>query len=306
MIAVLLMGFGGPDSLESIEPFLANLMGGKKPSAQQLEKVKERYKLIGGKSPLLKITKEQARKLEASLNKDGDKYKLYVGMRYWHPYISETVRTIAQEGIKHLAALSLSPFSSRVTTGAYLSNLKEAIPQGSRLEFAFIDGWYKHPLFADALVEKVREGMANFSSGEQSEIALVFSAHSLPKEYIAAGDPYVDEIEETISLIVEKLGEMPWHLGYQSKGIAGGEWLEPEVEVLLGQLAREGRKKVLLVPIGFVADHVETLYDIDVSLREKAKALGLAFHRAPSLNASPKFIEALTQIIEERLKNWEI
>lgn len=305
MIAVLLMGFGSPDSLESIEPFLANLMGGKKPSAQQLEKVKERYKLIGGKSPLLEITEEQARKLEASLNKGGDKYKLYVGMRYWHPYISEMVKAIAQDGIKHLAALSLSPFSSRVTTGAYLNDLKEAIPQGSKLEFAFIDGWFKHPLFIDALVEKVREGMANFSSEEQSEIDLVFSAHSLPKEYIAAGDPYVDEIEETISLIIEKLGGIPWHLGYQSKGVAGGEWLEPEVEVLLSQLAREGRKKVLLVPIGFVADHVETLYDIDISLREKAEALGLAFHRAPSLNASPKFIEALTQIIEERVKNWE-
>jgi len=306
MIAVLLMGFGAPDSLESIESFLSNLMGGKKPSPQQLERVKKRYELIGGKSPLLEITEEQAQKLEARLNEGKDNYKLYIGMRYWRPYISDAVRRIGKDAIELLVALSPSPFSSRVTSTAYLNELKEAISQAKQLELAFIDRWYRHPLFIEASIEKIKEGMAQFAPGEKGEIDLIFSAHSLPKEYIAAGDPYVEEIEETIHLILERLGRMRWHLGYQSRGAGSGEWLTPEVESLLSQLAREGRKKVLVVPIGFVADHIETLYDIDISLRERAEGLGLTFHRAPSLNASPKFIEALAQIIEERVKNLEV
>lgn len=303
MIAVLLLGFGGPDSIEAIEPFLTNLMRGRKPSASQLKKVSERYKLIGGKSPLLEITKEQTKKLEARLNKDKDKYKVYIGMRYWHPYISEAVKIITEEGIGNIVALSLSPFSSQITTTAYLNTLNTAISLAERLEFTFIDRWYSHPVFIDALVEKIREGLRCFSAEEESKAVLIFSAHSLPKEYVAAGDSYVEEIEQTISLIMERLGERSWHLGYQSKGEGRGEWLEPGVEDLLSQLAQEGEEKVLLVPIGFAADHIETLYDIDISLRKRAEELGLTFHRAPSLNASPNFIEALACLIEERLES---
>ncbi len=302
MIAVLLMGYGGPDSLDAVEPFLTNVMRGRKPSPQQLDRVKERYKLIGGKSPLTEITREQAQKLEDWLNKGNGKFRVYVGMRCWHPYISEAVRTIAESGIKYVAALSLSPFSSQATTAAYLKALKEALLQSAKLEFTFIDRWYKHPLFINALVEQVKEGTALFAPEEQSEINIIFSAHSLPKEYITAGDTYVEEVEETVSLVIKRMEDMSWRIGYQSKGVGRGEWLEPEVENLLNQLAKDGKKKVLIVPIGFVSDHVETLYDIDIALRKKAEELNLTFHRAPSLNTSNKFIEALASVIKERLK----
>jgi ferrochelatase len=305
MIAILLMAFGGPDSLQSIEPFLSNLMRGKKPSPDQVKKVQERYKLIGGKSPLLEITEEQARNLEQRLNGETKNYRVYVGMRYWHPYISEAVRKILHDGAERIAGLSLSPFSSRVTTSAYLKELQEALAETDRIPYVFIEGWYKHPRFIEALLERIREGMAHFADEEQAEVVLVFSAHSLPKEYILGGDSYVRDIGETISLVLEKLGKVNWRFGYQSRGAAAGEWLGPDVELLLEEIAHQGKRKVLLVPIGFASDHIETLYDVDIAMRQKAEVLGLTFHRAPSLNASPKFIETLAQLVEERVKNWE-
>ncbi len=292
------MGYGAPDSLEAVEPFLTNLMGGLKPSSQQLEKVKERYRVIGGKSPFLNITRQQAKTLEIELNKSSkETFKVYIGMRYWHPLIEEAIREIVEAGIKELIVLTLSPFYSRITTGAYFQEVEQVLKKMSNpLSSRFIKDWYLHPLFIEAWVEKIKEGLKKFSPELQENVQFLFSTHSLPKRYVEEGDPYVMQYDETVGKIHEIINPAFWHLAYQSRG-GQGEWLEPDVSMVLERIARKGFKEVLLIPLGFISDHVETLYDIDIIYRQQAESLGLNFHRCACLNLSPTFIKALVDIV---------
>ncbi|MFZ3063114.1 MAG: ferrochelatase [Actinomycetota bacterium] len=301
MIGVLLLGFGGPDSLEAVEPFLRNLTG-RKISPAQLEKTIERYKLIGGRSPLLDITRKQAEVLEKYLNADDGNFKVYIGMRYWHPFIKDTLEAMVRDGVSRIIALSLSPFESRTTTGAYFAEVERALSElGVNLGVTYVSGWYNHPLYIDAVGEKVEEGLAWFG-GSRGEVQIIFSVHSLPQKFIEEGDPYVEQVEQTVRDVVRVVEPVSWHLAFQSRGGGPGEWLEPEVNSVLEDLVRKEYKKVLLVPIGFVSDHIETLYDIDIVYRKKAESLGMTFHRSESLNASPKFVDALTQIVVDNLQ----
>lgn len=301
-VGVILLAFGGPDQPEAIEPFLTNLMGGRKPAPALVAKVRARYEQIGGSSPLLDITRAQAAKLEEQLHNLGLSCPVYVGMRYWHPYIHETLEQMASEGVADVVALSLSPHYSRVTTGAYLKEVEAATERvGKELQVIFAQNWYDHPLFIEALAEKVQEGFAGFPAQQQQDIEVVFSAHSLPVDYITQGDPYVGQLKTTVFALVKRLGLTNWHLAYQSKGGGKGEWLTPLVEDVLDRLAEAGKRNVLLVPVGFVCDHVETLYDIDIEIREHAGSLQLNFKRCRALNTTPKFIEALADVVRKTL-----
>lgn len=296
---VLLLGYGAPDSIEAIEPFLTNLMEERRPLGEQLEKIKERYRLIGGESPLLEITQKQARALEETLGEKGVASKVYVGMRYWHPLIEETVDEILAEGVKKIIALSLSPHYSRTTTGAYFKELDRVIAEKAPdLLIVKASDWYTHPLFSQAIAEKIQEGMEKFSEDIRSDIEVVFSAHSLPKRFVEEGDSYVDQLQETLKGVLTLVSLQNWRLAYQSsRRGTGEEWLGPDIETVLEELAKAGRHKVLLVPIGFTADHIETLYDIDIALRQKAFDLGLDFHRTAALNDSSIFIAALADVV---------
>ena len=295
---VLLMAFGGPDSPEAVEPFIINLTGGRQPPPALLQRVIQRYRRIGGKSPLLDITLAQARALEDRLGKN---FRIYVGMRYWHPFIEEALAQMARDGVRRAAAISLSPHYSRVSTGAYTQEIEGALARlGTDLRVKPAEAWYDHPAFIEALAEKFLGAFCEFPEDRRKDLTVVFSAHSLPLAHIQEGDPYVDQLRGTISALLNRIsgrtGPLDWRLAFQSKGGGQGQWLEPEVETVLDELAAWGRRHVLLVPVGFVGDHIETLYDIDIAIREHAESLGLDFRRAASLNASPLFIEALADI----------
>lgn len=299
-MGLLLLAFGGPDSLDSVEPFLKNVLVGRPIQPQIVEKAKERYRLIGSLSPLLNITREEASALEKALRGQGITLKVYIGMRYWHPFIKDTIKEILEDKISRVIAMSMAPHNSKASTGGYRIEVERALEDlGAKVSVSFVDNWHRQPLFLEAVKEKMEEALSQFP--DRSGVHVIFSAHSLPVRLVE-GDPYVSQLKETIDGIVGLTGIKNWTLAYQSKGGGPGEWLGPDVDGVLEKLSRAGEKDVLLVPVGFVSDHVETLYDIDILYRKKAQSLGLNFKRSASLNASPKFIEALAAIIKEHIE----
>ena len=302
MKAILLLAFGGPRSLDEVEPFLTRLFRGRKPSPEQLDRVKERYCLIGGCSPLPEITFEQAKALGKSLNTKGDQFKSYVGMRYGHPLIEETLREILQDGIKTVVALPMAPFRSRASTGAYIEEVNQAQKKlEGKIEISFLEGWHLHPLFLGAIQEKIEEGLLQFTKEERKRIHLIFTAHSLPKSMVE-NESYVKDMEESVRGVLKKIEPLPWHIAFQSRGMGAEGWLGPDVESVLIELSQQRVREILIIPIGFVADHIEVLYDIDILYREKAESMGLVLKRTASLNFSKRFIEALAAIVEEHVK----
>jgi len=296
-IGVLLLAFGGPDSPEAIEPFMTNLMGGRKPPQVVVEKVKARYDLIGGKSPLPETTRLQAEALEKEL---GNNYKVFVGMRYWHPFISEAIEAMSKDGIRKVVAVSLSPHYAGVSTGAYQKGIEEALAATEAdISIIMAGGWYDNSLYIDALVDNITTALKSFPDEVQDKVQYIFSAHSLPISHIEGGDPYVDQIKTTIDKVLAKLNIKNWHLAYQSKGGSQEPWLGPEAEEVMAELKALGQRDILVVPVSFASDHIETLYDIDIVQRGKAKELGLNFARAAALNISPKFIAALAEVVRK-------
>jgi ferrochelatase len=294
--AVILIALGGPRSLDEVGPFMTAFMG-RPASTPVVSSIIERYKLIGGKSPLPEIVQAQAVALEKEL---GTAYRIYEGFRYSKPSVTESFGKAMQDGARRVIALSMSPFATEVTTGAYKSAC-ESLGNGENCPL-FIPSWHDNPLFIKAWEEQVFQGLKRFWTGQQRHVVIVFTSHSIPVRYITAGDPYQLQIEETVKHIVLDLGIKNWRIAWQSKGARATEpWLGPEVEPTLDKLAQEGYKDVLEVPIGFTCDHMETLYDIDIVHRTHAKKLGLNFERAESLNTSPLFIQALADVVKKAL-----
>ncbi|RNC67667.1 MAG: ferrochelatase [Desulfuromonadales bacterium] len=309
--AVLLLQMGGPDSLDAVEPFLVNLFSDRDiikigPSFLQpfiarliakrrAPKVARNYGEIGGKSPLRELTEAQARALEGVL---GDGYRCFVAMRYWKPSTTEALAAIKKEGITRVVALSLYPHYSRATTGSSINELKRVLDQaGASFQVTYIDRFFDHPRYIDALAEKIREGLDAFHP--LAEVEILFSAHSLPQSFIDEGDPYLAHIEDTVRLVMEKFANVTYHLAFQSR--AGPvKWLEPSTEEMLAHLAAHGPKSVLMVPLSFVSDHIETLHEIDIQYAMEAHKLGYAkFRRSPSLNTSPAFIDCLAELVRK-------
>jgi ferrochelatase len=302
MKALLLLAFGGPQSMEEVEPFLTRLFRGRRPSPEQLGRVKERYQMIGGSSPLPEITRGQAKALEKKLSQKGYSFKSYVGMRYGHPLIEESLKEIDRDGIREVVAIPMAPFRSRASTGAYIEEVTRAqkgLEKG--INISFVEGWYSNPLFIDAVREKIRESLSEFALEKRGQVHLIFTAHSLPKS-IVEQDPYVKEMEESVGKVLEGMDPFPWHIAFQSRGGGPEEWMGPEVESVLSELSREKVRGVLVVPIGFVSDHIEILYDIDIAFRQKAQSLGMVLKRTHSLNSSERFIEALASAVEGHIR----
>ena len=307
--AVLLLQMGGPDSLDAVEPFLYNLFSdrdiirigpaflqpfiAKFIARRRTPKVAKHYEDIGGKSPLRELTEAQARALEERL---GPEYRCFVAMRYWKPTTLEALAAIKREGIGRIVALSLYPHYSRATTGSSLNELDRVLGQsGVKFQVRRVDRFFDHPLYIEALAEKIREGLEAFHP--LAEVEILFSAHSLPQSFIDEGDPYLGHIEETVRLVMEKFGNITHHLSFQSR--AGPvKWLEPATDEMLKHLATHGVKNLLIVPLSFVSDHIETLHEIDLELANDAFKLGYAkFWRSPSLNSSPTFIGCLADLV---------
>jgi ferrochelatase len=312
--AVLLLQMGGPDSIDAVEPFLFNLFSDRdiirigpaflQPliarfiARRRAPKSAAFYERIGGRSPIRELTELQARALESLL---GPEFRCFVAMRYSKPSTIEALAAIKKEGISRIIALSLYPHYSRATTGSSINELKRVLAiSGTEFSASYIDRFYDHPLYIEALAERIEEGLAGFAERETAH--LLFSVHSLPQSFIDGGDPYLDHILETVRLVMERFEDIDYHLAFQSR--AGPvKWLEPSTEEMLQNLAAAGCEDLLVVPLSFVSDHIETLYEIDIQYAEEARALGIGnFRRSPSLNDSPIFIECLAELVLKSMK----
>ncbi len=298
--AVLLLAFGGPRSLDEVAPFLERLMG-KRPSPKQIEGLKRRYRAIGGASPLPEMTLRQARALEAELKKRGKILSIYCGMRYNRPLIAEALDAIKKEGVLRIILVSLSPYRSPFTAEDYYAEVKQVVAQweGS-MDLMQVDDWHDHPGLSAAWGARIAQGIERIGEVKE-EIPVIFTAHSLPKD-VALGSPYVRQLEETIEGITNIIGPLRWLLAFQSKGRSGGEWLGPEPEDVLEGLSQEGCRKALICPIGFIADNLETLYDLDIALKEWVDERGMEIVRVPCLNDAPVLIEVLAERVEGALE----
>lgn len=284
--AVLLMAYGGPDTMADVEPYLLDVRGGRPISPEFLSEVRSRYERIGGRSPILDLTRAQAAGLARAL---GDGASVYVGMRHWRPFIADTVDRMAADGVRRAVAIVMAPHFSSMSVGAYKKKLEAAV--AGRFEVALVERWGDHPAFLDAVATRLRETLARFS--DPSQVAVIFSAHSLPQRILAAGDSYPAELRASAAAVADRLGLAGWQFAYQSAGAMAEPWLGPDVERVMRDLAAGGARAIALCPIGFVCDHVEILYDVDVVYQGLARQLGVRLERTASLNDAPGLVEAL-------------
>jgi ferrochelatase len=292
---VLLLAHGAPDRLEDIPAFLLNVRGGRKLPEAAVNEIIRRYGLIGG-SPLLRLTTSQAQGLAKRLGRP-----IYVGMRNWKPFISDAVGQIAADGVERVVALCLAPQNSRTSIGLYRRCLLEETERlAPQVRVVFIDNWHDHPGLVEAFRERVATALARVEAEAAGPVPVIFTAHSVPQKTIEDGDPYEQQVKETAALVARALGLEEYEVAFQSQGMTSEPWIGPTVESLIDRKDAQGRRHLLLAPVGFVCDHVEILYDIDVVFREYGKARGVTVHRTESLNDSSLFIEALAAIVTER------
>jgi len=295
---VLLLAHGAPDKLEDVPEFLLKVRGGRPLPPPAVEEITRRYALIGGGSPLRAHTERQARALAELL-----RMPVYVGMRNWHPFIVAAVERMAADGLERAVAVCLAPQNSRTSIGLYRHALEEALARiKPGLEVSFIENWHEQPLLIRALAEKLRATVTNARAVAGGEVPVIFTAHSVPERTIAAGDPYDQQVRDTAARVAAAAGCADWKLAYQSQGMTAEPWLGPTVESLLDELGRAGKRHVVVAPIGFVCDHVEVLYDVDVAFRDYAQARGITLWRTESLNDSPLLIEALAALVLEAIR----
>lgn len=301
--AVLLLAYGAPQNLREVEPYLLDVRGGRPTPPELVEELRRRYARIGGGSPLLTRTREQAAALEERL---GNGTPVLVGMRHWHPYIRDVLAELRAAGVERVIAVPLAPHYSRLSIGAYELAVEE---NRGPLEMAMVQHWYDHPGFLDAVAERVGGALDRCRPAEPEQVPLVFTAHSLPRRILADGDPYVAQLEASVAGVLARLGRdgSRSRLAFQSAGRTPERWLSPEATWVLEELADGGERTVVLCPIGFVSDHLEVLYDVDVELQGLARRRGLRLERTESLNASPLLIEALADLVRTaaRDRGWE-
>jgi len=294
--AVLLLAHGTADSVDDIPEFMRHVTGGRPVSPQVIEEVQHRYALIGH-SPMNEITARQGELLARELH-----LPVYVGMRNWKPFIPDVVKKIAADGIPNVIAICLAPQNSRTSVGLYRKAVNG--PQGPPFKLDFVESWHDHPLLIEAFVEKLKSGRTRASLEAGAKLPVIFTAHSVPERTIAEGDPYETQTRETAELVARGAEFSPeeWKFAFQSQGMSGGAWLGPTVEETILELKAQGHTGIFVQPIGFLCDHVEVLYDIDIGFEEFAKKHDLRLWRADSLNESPKLLAALAEIVRSRLK----
>jgi ferrochelatase len=295
---VLLLAHGAPERLADVPEFLLHVRGGRPLPEAAVQEVVRRYALIGGGSPLLKWTRRQAEAVAARLEKP-----VAVGMRNWKPFIAEGVAELVRAGVERMVAICLAPQNSRTSVGLYRQRLEEALVEaGGKLAAQFVESWHDHPLLIRAFAEKLREGLDKAEAAAGVRIPVILTAHSVPEKTIAAGDPYDQQAKETTARVAAEAGVAEWRFAYQSQGMTGEAWLGPQVEEELERVAAAGHRHVFLAPIGFLCDHAEILYDIDIALRASARQRGLTLWRSESLNDSPLLTEAVASLARERIR----
>jgi protoporphyrin/coproporphyrin ferrochelatase len=291
--AVLLIAHGSPERVEDIPEFLQNISRGRPLSDAVVREVQHRYSLIGS-SPLTRITQAQADGVSRELG-----VRAYVGMRNWHPFIADTLRQMESDNVGQVVAICLAPHNSQTSVGLY-----KQVLFGAEAPFAidFVEEWHDRPMLIEAFADRLRTGWASACQQHGALLPVLFTAHSVPQRTIAEGDPYEVQTRETAALVAAQVPEIgPWHFAFQSQGMSGGEWLGPTVEDTIIRLRDAGHTGVFVQPIGFVCDHVEILFDVDILFRQFAGERGMKLYRAESLNDSPLFVRAVADLAKTRL-----
>jgi ferrochelatase len=283
--AVVLMAYGSPGRIEDIRPYLEDIREGRPVSDQAVAELTERYLRIGGRSPLDEITERQRTALEGELG-----MPVHIGMKHWRPRIAEAVEAALAGGAARVVGLVLAPHYSALSIAGYRERLEGALE--GRAELRFVESWHDHEPFLDVLAGRVRG----------TEAHVVFTAHSLPERVLAMGDPYRDQLLETSRLVAERVGIEHWSFAFQSASETGEPWLGPDILEELDALYEQGVRDVLVCPVGFVSDHLEILWDLDVEARRRAAELGLRLERIESLNDDPSFIRALAELARQALR----
>ena len=278
--AVVLMAYGSPERTEDIRPYLEDIRGGRAVSDESVDELTERYRRIGGRSPLYEITERQGAALERELA-----MPVYVGMKHWHPRIADAVEAALAGGAELIVGVVLAPHYSGLSIAGYRERLEDAL--AGRIEFTFVQSWHDHEPFLDVLAERVRGTGAH----------VVFTAHSLPERIVAAGDPYKEELLETSRLVAERAGLERWSFAFQSASPTGEPWLGPDILEELDALHADGVERVLVCPVGFVSDHLEIRWDIDHEAIDRARELGMRLERIEMPNADPAFVAALAGLV---------
>jgi len=295
--AVLLIAHGSPERVEDIPEFLQNISRGRPMSDAVVREVQHRYSLIGV-SPLTCMTVGQANGVARELG-----ITAYVGMRNWHPFIADTLKQMTADGVEQAVAICLAPHNSRTSVGLY-----KQVLLGASAPFAidFVEEWHDHPLLIEAFADRLRADWKSACEQHGSLLPVLFTAHSVPQRTIAEGDPYEAQTRETAALVAAQAPEIgPWHFAFQSQGMSGGEWLGPTVEDTINSLRDAGQSGVFVQPIGFVCDHVEILFDVDILFRQFAEVRGMKLYRAESLNDSPLFVRAVADLARARFAALE-
>lgn len=293
--AVLLLAHGSPASVDDVPEFLLRVTGGRQLPAEVVEEVSHRYGAIG-KSPLTDLTLQQAELLAQEVG-----MPVYVGMRNWHPFVVQALQQMQADGIGHAVVICLAPHNSRTSVGLYRKSLGQSVDP--EMTFDFVESWHDQPQLVQAFAEKLKSGLqqARRESGKQPPV--IFTAHSVPERTVLDGDPYEIQARQTAALVAKATGlnQKDWSFAFQSQGMSGGPWLGPTVEGTITRLKQSGHQEVFVQPIGFLCDHVEILYDIDIAFTEFAEKEGMRLRRAESLNNSPLLTSALAQIVRSRV-----
>jgi ferrochelatase len=303
--AILLAAFGGPTRPEEIRPFLARVTKGISIAPERLEEVAHHYEAVGGKSPLTEITFRQGESLQNLLRARGVPLPVYVGLRNSSPFFAETLKRMAEDGVKRALGFILSSHRSEASWERYQKNIADAGAElaGNAPEMDYCDGWHDHPLFIQTWAELIETALSAVAPGRRSTAPpLIFTAHSLPVA-MAERSPYVEQLNSSATMIADRLRCDDWSLAYQSRSGRPGElWLEPDIGEALRSVAARGATEAVVAPIGFVCDHVEVLYDLDIEAKEIAKNAKLKMLRASCPNNHPAFIRMIADVIEQQIK----
>lgn len=302
-IGILFMAYGGPETLDDIPGYLADIRAGRVTPQRVLDEITNNYRLIGGKSPLPEFTRAQVSATMEQLAKTGGDYRAYIGMRHWSPWIEDAVRDMLNDGIERAVAIVLAPHYSSMSVAKYQKKIDAALKMyhaEGQIQFSFVNSYHDAPGYITALADRVRLGLQQFAPG--SDVHVVLSAHSLPVRIQKEGDPYPTQLLESAQLVARQAGlsDGQWSWSYQSAGRSPEPWLGPQLDEHLRDLAGQGVKNVVSVPVGFVSDHVEILFDIDIAAQEVARELGMTLVRPPALNTDPLFIGTLASVIERK------
>ncbi len=299
LVGVLLMAYGTPDNVAQVEAYYTHIRRGRVPTPEAVNRLQQRYQRIGGRTPLLDITRAVQAALEAELNRRrGVDWRVYSGMKHWHPFIDDVMAQMMADGVRRLIAVALAPHYSQISIGGYRKAVEAAHRElGEPFEISFVEDWSLQPELVSLIASHIRDALAEFPAQVRKSVVTVFTAHSLPERIRQWQDPYESRLLTSSAAVAQEAGVANWHFAWQSAGHTGEPWLGPDIVECLETLRGRGGRHVLVVPIGFVSDHLEILYDIDIEAQDRARELGIQLRRTALPNAKPEFISALAAVV---------